>query len=113
VFGNAESDVDRVEQWRNFIRLRGGSIDFGKITMHHVDLVMVDVSRGAWFDLDLNNYQAQLVNGFTRMTPTAGLQIFMPELSQIPDKRKVQDINIQWMKNRNIPPPDDVVKSQK
>ena len=79
VFGDAQ-DVAHVERWRNFLRLSGGTLDFGKLTMHHVDLIMVDISNDAWFDLDLLHYQDQLVNGYTRMTPEAGMQIFMPDL---------------------------------
>ena len=48
-----EEAVTRVEQWRNFLRLSDGTIDFGKLTMHHVDLTMVDLSDDAWFDLDI------------------------------------------------------------
>jgi hypothetical protein len=108
VFGNAEDAVTRVEQWRNFLRLNEGTIDFGKLTMHHVDLIMVDLSDDAWFDLDLNNYQNQLVNGYTRMTPAAGLQIFMPDLDTLPKNKGVQNVNLEWMKHRNLPPPPDV-----
>jgi len=79
IYGDAQEDVARVEQWRNFMQLQGGTIDFGKLTMRHVDLMMVDLSKNAWFDLDLTNYQDQLVNGYTRMTPEAGLQIFYAE----------------------------------
>jgi hypothetical protein len=109
IYGNAQNDVTRVEQWRNFLRLRDGTIDFGKLTMHHVDLIMVDISKSAWFDLDLTHYQAQLVNGYTRMTPQAGLQIFMPDLSEIPRNTASQNISMEWLKNRNLPPPPDVV----
>ncbi len=109
IYGNAKNDVTRVEQWRNFIRLRDGTIDFGKLTMHHVDLIMIDISNDAWFDLDLSHYQAQLVNGYTRMTPQAGMQIFMPDLSQLPHNKANQDISIQWLKNRNAAPPPDVI----
>ena len=110
VFGNAEDAVTRVEQWRNFLKLSDGTIDFGKLTMHHVDLIMVDLSDDAWFDLDLNNYQNQMVNGYTRMTPTAGLQIFMPDLGNVPKTNKAsQGISMEWLKNRNLPPPPDVV----
>jgi hypothetical protein len=111
IFGNAQNDVTRVEQWRNFIRLRDGTIDFGKLTMHHVDLIMVDISNDAWFDLDLAHYQEQLVNGYTRMTPQAGLQIFMPDLDQIPrnNNKSNQNINMEWLRNRNTPPPPDVI----
>lgn len=108
VFGNAEDDVSRVEQWRNFLRLNNGTIDFGKLTMHQVDLVMVDLSNDAWFDLDLNNYQDQLVNGYTRMTPEAGLQIFMPDLDTLSKTNRKQNIGLEWLKHRNLPPPPDV-----
>ena len=108
VYGNAEQDVTRVEQWRNFLRLNDGTIDFGKLTMHHVDLTMVDLSNDAWFDLDLNNYQNQLVNGYTRMTPEAGLQIFMPDLDNLPKNTRNQNISMEWLKHRNLPPPAEV-----
>lgn len=108
VYGNAEEAVARIEQWRNFLRLNDGTIDFGKLTMHHVDITMVDLSNDAWFDLDLNNYQNQLVNGYTRMTPEAGLQIFMPDLDALPKNKKAQNISMEWLKHRNLPPPSDI-----
>jgi hypothetical protein len=108
IYGNAQEDVARVEQWRNYLQLHGGTIDFGKLTMRHVDLMMVDLSRNAWFDLDLTNYQDQLVNGYTRMTPEAGLQIFMPSLEEIPADKKNHTISMEWMKHRNMPPPADI-----
>jgi hypothetical protein len=108
VFGDAQ-DVAHVEQWRNFLRLSGGTLDFGKLTMHHVDLIMIDISNDAWFDLDLLHYQDQLVNGYTRMTPEAGMQIFMPDLDLAKTKKARQDVSIEWMKNRNVSPPADVM----
>jgi hypothetical protein len=107
VFGNAQGEVTRMEQWRNFLRLRGGTIDFGKLTMHQVDIVMVDISNDAWFDLDLAHYQEQMVYGYTHITPQAGLQIFMPDIDTLP-KKKAQSINLEWMKHRNEPPPPDI-----
>jgi hypothetical protein len=110
IYGNAQEAVSKVEQWRNFLRLSDGTLDFGKLTMRHVDLIMVDLSNDAWFDLDLNHYQDQLVNGYTRMTPQAGLQIFMPDLDEVRQKNKgSQNISLEWLKNRNLPPPPDLV----
>ena len=109
VYGNAEEAVTRFEQWRNFLRLNDGTIDFGKLTMHHVDITMVDLSDDAWFDLDLNNYQNQLVNGYTRMTPEAGLQIFMPDLDNLPKNKGNQNISMEWLKHRNLPPPPEII----
>lgn len=108
-YGNGQEDVTRVAQWRNFLRLSGGTIDFGKLTMHHVDVIMVDLSNDAWFDLDLAHYQEQLVNGYTRMTPQAGLQIFMPDLEKIPHTKENQNISMEWLKNRNMAPPPDIM----
>jgi len=108
VYGDAEQGVTRVEQWRNFLRLSDGTIDFGKLTMRHVDLTMVDLSDDAWFDLDLNNYQNQLVNGYTHMTPEAGLVIFMPDLDELSKTKRNQNISLEWMKHRNLPPPSDI-----
>jgi hypothetical protein len=107
VYGDAQ-DVAHVEQWRNFLRLKGGTLDFGKLTMHDVDLIMIDISNDAWFDLDLAHYQDQLVNGYTRMTPQAGLQIFMPDVDELKSRKTREQTNIEWMKNRNISPPPDV-----
>jgi hypothetical protein len=76
--------------------------------MRHVDLIMIDLSNDAWFDLDLAHYQEQLVNGYTRMTPQAGLQIFMPDLESLPSRKANQSINLEWLKNRNSAPPADV-----
>jgi hypothetical protein len=109
IYGDAQDALTRVEQWRNFLRLSDGTIDFGKLTMHHVDLVMVDLSNAPWFDLDLNHYQDQMVNGYTRMTPEAGLQIFMPNLDELRhNNRAKQNVSMEWLKHRNLPPPPDV-----
>lgn len=108
IYGDAQSEVERTEEWRNFLRLRNGTIDFGKLTMRHVDLIMIDISKDAWFDIDLANYQTQLVNGYTHMTPQAGLQIFMPDLRDIPQNKANQSIGLEWLKNRNLPPPAQV-----
>ncbi len=113
VYGNAGPDVAHVEQWRNFLKLSHGTLDFGKLTMNNVDLIMVDISNDAWFDLDLANYQKQLVNGYTRMTPQSGLQIFMPDLDTLPKAAPVQNTNLDWLKNRNIAAPAEILKQTK
>ena len=110
VYGSAERDVQRTAQFRNFLRLKGGTLTFGKLTMHNVDIAMIDVSSDAWFKFDLAHYQEQLVNGYTRMTPQAGLQIFMPDIDKVPRTRANRNISLEWAKNRNLPPPPDVLR---
>jgi hypothetical protein len=108
IYGNAPNDQAKLAQWHNFLRLTGGSLDFGKLTMHNVDLTMIDVSQDPWFDLDLVNYQAQLVNGYTRMTAQAGLEIFMPDVDEKAPKKASQDITLEWLKDRNRSLPPDI-----
>jgi len=110
VYGSARPEVMKAKEWRNFIRLRGGTLEFGKLTMQDVDLVMIDISSDAWFKFDLAHYQEQLVNGYTRMTPQAGLQIFMPDIDTIPRNETNQRISLEWAKNRKISPPASVMR---
>lgn len=109
IYGSARPEVIQAREWRNFIRLQGGTLEFGKITMHDTDIVLIDISNDQWFNFDLNRYQTQMVNGYTRMTPQAGLQIFMPDIDKLP-RGKNQNISLQWMKHRNLPPPADITR---
>ncbi len=108
IYGNAPNDPTKLAQWHNFLRFRNGAIDFGKLTMHNVDLTMIDAVSEPWFDLDLVNYQAQIVNGYSRMTAQAGLEIYMPSLSSQAAKKTNRSVTLQWLKNRNSPVPNDV-----
>lgn len=113
VYGNASQDVTQVAQWRNFLKLSHGQLNFGKLTMNDVDLIMVDVSNDAWFDLDLANYQKQLTSGYSRMTPESGLQIFMPDLGTLQQVTPAANMNLDWLKNRNVAAPSDILKQTK
>jgi hypothetical protein len=108
IYGNARNDEAHLAKWHNFLRLTGGTVDFGKLTMHHADLTMIDASKDTWFDLDLVNYQAQLVNGYSRMTPQAGLEIFMPDVDEKAPQKASQSITLEWLKDRNRSLPPDV-----
>jgi hypothetical protein len=106
VYGNAPNDETKLAEWHNFLRFEGGTVDFGRLTMHRADLTLIDASDDPWFDLDLVNYQAQLVNGVSRMTPEAGLEIFMPDLND--QNKSVKKIPLDWLKDRNRSLPQGV-----
>ncbi|HEY4051439.1 MAG TPA: hypothetical protein VGM27_31650 [Acidobacteriaceae bacterium] len=108
IYGNARNDEEQLAQWHNFLRLNGGTLDFGKLTMHDVDFTLIDASTDPWFDLDLVNYQAQLVNGYTRMTPQAGLEIFMPDLDEMIHRKTAKGVTLDWLKDRSRSLPSDV-----
>ena len=113
VYGNAPNDDAQLAQWHNFLRLKGGTLNFGKLTMHNVDLTLIDASHDAWFDLDLVNYQAQIVGGTTRMTADAGLEIYMPDWNDKAPPKLAQGISLEWLKNRYMPVPADVQAATK
>ncbi len=109
IYGNTPDDESALAQWHNFLRFEGGTLDFGKLSMHPVDLTLIDASNDPWFDLDLVNYQAQLVNGYSRMTTQQGLEIFMPDLDELTHKKSGQkSVSLDWLKNRSQPLPTDV-----
>jgi hypothetical protein len=110
VYGVAPVDSEKLAQWHNFLRLRNGTLDFGKLTMHQVDLTLIDATKSPWFDLDLVNYQAQLVNGYTRVTPAAGMEIYMPAPSSKSTENAQQSVSLQWLKDRNTVLPAGVPK---
>ena len=75
---------------------------FGKLTMQHADLTLIDASDEPWFDLDMANYQAQLVKGYSRITPEQGLEVFMPGAgAQMP----VGAVPLETLRNKNKPLP--------
>lgn len=109
-YGGANNDEQSLAQWHNFLRLVGGSLDFGKLTMRQADLTMIDASDGPWFDLDLANYQAQLIYGTTRVTQSAGLEVYMPNVGNLPAKTAPQGVTLEWLRDRKTTPPLDVQK---
>jgi hypothetical protein len=108
VYGSANDNEEALAQWHNYLRFEGGTLDFGKLSMHPVDLTLIDASNDPWFDLDLVNYQAQLVNGYSRMTSDQGLEIFMPDVDQLIPKKGQKSVTMEWLKNRSKGLPADV-----
>jgi len=110
VFGNGRPEAHQVKQWRNFIRLEGGTVNLGKLTMSQADIFLIDASNDDWFSFDLTRYQEQLVNGRIQMTPQAGLRIFMPDIEKVPRTEANRRIMEEWMKDRNLPPPSGLLQ---
>jgi hypothetical protein len=108
VYGGAKDEDGKLAQWHNFLRFRGGTLDFGKLAMRDVDLTLIDATNDQWFDLDLANYQAQMVNGYTRMTAQAGLEIYLPPINPKDPPKVGQAITLEWLKNRNAGLPSGV-----
>lgn len=107
LYGGAHGDDARMSQWHNFLQLNGGTISFGKLTMHNADLTLIDTSEDPWFDLDLTRYQTQLLYGTIKMTQRAGVEMYMPDFDHLPpDAGKiVQGVSVDWLRDRNTAAP--------
>jgi hypothetical protein len=103
-YGSTDLDDEaQLAQWHNFLRLRGGSVAFGKLTMQKADLTLIDASDDTWFDLDLANYQTQMVKGYSRMTPENGVEMFMPDVGK---GMPPGSVSLETLKDRSKPLPD-------
>jgi hypothetical protein len=71
----------------NYIYHRGGVLRFGKLTMTDADLEIIDDDPKTPFDFSLDEYNRQLVAGYSRNTPTHGLIVHMPDYNRTVQKR--------------------------
>jgi hypothetical protein len=67
----------------NYMRFRGGTLRFGKLFMVHADMQIIDQDPSDPFDFSIDEYNTQLVAGFSRNTPTLGLKVYMPDLNDV------------------------------
>jgi hypothetical protein len=68
----------------NYMYYRGGVLRFGKLTMHDADLLIMDAEPEDPFDFFLDQYNAQLVAGYSKNTPDYGLVVTMPDYRKTP-----------------------------
>lgn len=68
---------------KNYMYYRGGVLKFGKLTMEDTDLLLVDANQKNPFDFSPAEYNRQLVAGYSKNTPSHGLIVYMPDLSEL------------------------------
>ena len=68
----------------NYMAYHGNHLRFGKLTMDHTDLILIDMDPRDPFDFSLERYQQQLVAGYTHITKEFGLRVYMPDLNKLP-----------------------------
>jgi hypothetical protein len=68
---------------RNYVYFGGGTITFGKLTMHDADLQLIDADPSDPFDFFPARYNAQLVAGYSKNTADKGLKTYMPDFGDL------------------------------
>jgi hypothetical protein len=82
-FGAAQASNLSTKQAGNFMAFRHGEMQFGKLTMHDADLIMIDMDPHDPFDFFLDHYQDQLVAGYTKSTPEYGLRAYTRDYNKL------------------------------
>jgi hypothetical protein len=94
VFSSADSKSAAVltppdPKARNYVYFYGSSIRFGKLTMTGSDLQLIDADERDPFDFYPAKYEAQLIAGYSKNTPSRALKTFMPDYN---DLGRVKDL---------------------
>ena len=70
----------------NHIYWRGGQLSFGKLTMTDTDLELIDLDPSDPFDFSVDDWNAQLVAGYSKTQPDRGLKAYMPDMGDLKKK---------------------------
>jgi hypothetical protein len=70
----------------NHIYWRGAELSFGKLTMTDTDLELIDLDPKDPFDFSVDDWNAQLVAGYSKTLPNRGLKAYMPDYSDLSRK---------------------------
>jgi hypothetical protein len=82
-FGTPQPANFAAKQSGNYMAFRHNDMQFGKLTMHDADLIMIDMDPGDPFDFFLDHYQEQLVAGYTKSTPQYGLHAYTRDYNKL------------------------------
>ena len=67
----------------NYMYFRSGTLRFGKLFMVQADMRIIDLDPSDPFDFSIDEYDTQLVAGYSRNQPDGGLEVFMPDLDSV------------------------------
>jgi hypothetical protein len=82
-FGRPQPSNIATKQPGNYMAFRHSDMQFGKLTMHDADLIMIDMDPRDPFDFFLDHYQDQLVAGYTKSTPQYGLRTYTRDYNKL------------------------------
>jgi hypothetical protein len=83
VIGNpAKTELKHVAA-ANYMAYWGNQLRFGKLTMADADMILIDMNPEDPFDFDLDHYKDQLVPGYSKITATFGLRVYMKDFGKV------------------------------
>lgn len=82
-FGNQAAKPEERAAAGNYMKYRGNRLRFGKLTMTDADMDLIDMDPKDPFDFFLDHYKEQLAAGYTKITPSFGLRVFMRDFDKV------------------------------
>jgi hypothetical protein len=82
-FGAQESKTARKTQNGNYMSYRGNRLRFGRLTMTDADITLLDLDPSDSLDFYLDHYREQLAAGYTKITPSFGLRVFLKDFAKV------------------------------
>jgi hypothetical protein len=86
VFGDPQKHTWERVAAQNYMAYHGNRLQFGKLTMHDTDMLLIDPDPRDPFDFFLDRYKDQLVAGQTKITPAFGLRVYMVDYNKLKAK---------------------------
>jgi len=87
VFGDPQKQTWERVAAQNYMAYHGNRLQFGKLTMHDTDMLLIDPDPRDPFDFYLDRYKDQLVAGQTKITPAFGLRVFMVDYNKLKSQK--------------------------
>jgi hypothetical protein len=79
IFGKERRDRPTENPPSNYMAYRGGTLQFGKLTMKDVDMRLIDADPSDPFEFFPDHYNDHLVAGYSKTTASGGLRVYMPD----------------------------------
>lgn len=82
-YGPPAKDSSKMPVGGNFMAYSGNQLRFGKLTMSDTDMILIDMDPKDPFDFYLDHYKEQLTAGYTRVTQSFGLRVYMRDFNKL------------------------------
>jgi len=82
-FGGSAKRPTEKPQNANYMSYQGNQLRFGKLTMTDADIVLNDLDPNDPLDFYLDHYKEQLAAGYTKITPTFQLRVYLKDFDKL------------------------------
>ncbi|MHB8487193.1 MAG: hypothetical protein ACYDCM_15890 [Candidatus Acidiferrales bacterium] len=87
-FGSADAKSIKYLRLGNYMSYEGNQLRFGKLTMSDADMILIDMDPGDPFDFFLDHYKEQISAGYTKITPSFGLRVYVKDFNKLHQRRR-------------------------